>query len=194
MREQGPLNDEQLVKEAREGSEPHFNALVDRYTGLVYRVAFSMTGSAHDAEDIVQETFLSVYRNLDGFDPAKAAFKTWLLTIARNQSINVLAQLRRKATRFVTRSEATGDRGNVEEEGVADIGVDAEALLLSREQTRLVETALKKLPEKQRTALVLKAVEGLSYVEIGAILKTSESAVESLIYRARSKILDEVKR
>jgi len=194
MRDQGFLSDEFLVKEAREGSEAHFNALVDRYTGLVYRVAFSVTGNAHEAEDVVQETFLRVFRSLDAFDSSKAAFKTWLLAITRNQSINVLAQLRRKAARFLTRSQFAEDRGNSEEDDFPHDHPDAEAVLLTKEQTQLVHKALTKLPEKQRTALMLKAVEGLSYVEIAEILKTSASAVESLIYRARSKILEEVKR
>ncbi|MCA1961177.1 MAG: sigma-70 family RNA polymerase sigma factor [Desulfomonile sp.] len=192
MRDQGYLSDEILVKEARDGSEAHFNALVDRYIGLVYRVAFSVTGSAHEAEDVVQETFLRVFRNLDGFDPSKAAFKTWLLAIARNQSINVLAHLKRKAARFLTRTQAAEDRDNAEEENFPHEMPDAETTLLSKERTQLVQQALAKLPEKQRTALMLKAVEGLSYAEIAEILHTSASAVESLIYRARSKILEEV--
>jgi len=160
----------------------------------VYRVALSVTGSGHEAEDVVQETFLRVFRNLDGFDPSKAAFKTWLLTIARNQSINVLAQLRRKAARFLSRSYPSDERGNAEGDDFPSGRPDAEAVLLFKEETLLVKTALMKLPEKQRTAFMLKAVEGLSYVEIAEILKTSTSAVESLIYRARSKILEDVKR
>lgn len=194
MPQQSSLSDEELVKEAAEGSETHFNALVDRYTPLVYRVALSVTGSAHDADDVVQETFLRVFRSLDGFDPAKASFKTWLLVIARNQSINVLAQIRRRAARFLSRAHSTEERDDAGKDGFPNAQADAEALLLSKEEARLVEQALTNLPEKQRTALMLKAVEGLSYAEIATIFKTSASAVESLIYRARSKILKEVRR
>lgn len=188
MKADGHLPDEELAKRAGEGSEAHFNALVDRYTPLVYRTALGITGVAQEAEEIVQETFIKLFRNLHRFSPEKASFKTWLLTITRNQSINSLNALKRRAVRFL--SEA-----RVEEYGPEagrDIPFsthrDAESVMAVKQDYTRVEQALKDLPERQRTALHLKSVENLSYSEIARIMKTSTSSVESLIFRARHRL------
>ena len=89
MRPLGTEPDEELVLRAQNGSEAHFGALVDRYTPNVYRLALGITGDHLEAEEVVQETFLRAYKHLDRFTASKAAFKTWLLAIARNQSINI---------------------------------------------------------------------------------------------------------
>lgn len=190
MKADGPLTDEELAKRAGEGSEAHFNALVDRYTPLVYRTALGITGVAQEAEDIVQETFIKLFRNLDRFSPEKASFKTWLLTITRNQSINSLHSLKRKAVRFF--SQARVDEYGPETGGDFPLSGhrDAESLMSVKEEYARVEKALKNLPERQRTALHLKSVENLSYSEIARTMKTSTSSVESLIFRARRRLLE----
>jgi RNA polymerase sigma-70 factor (ECF subfamily) len=138
----------------------------------------------------VQETFLKVFRNLHEFSPSKASFKTWLMTIARNQSINTFASLKRRAARFLR--DVTGERyGHGPEEGLFEADQsDPEELVSTREQMARVEQALKQLPERQRTALQLKVLENMSYEEIARIMRTSKSSVESLIFRARQKLLE----
>ena len=113
MHDSRNLTDEELVQRVQNGSEFAFNELVDRHSGMVYRQARAISGSAHEAEDIVQETFLKVFKYIDRFSPSKASFKTWLLTIARNQSINVFSSLKRKAVRLFTEEEIeSGDWGS----------------------------------------------------------------------------------
>jgi len=189
IRRDGALTDEEIAALAIE-SEAHFNALVDRYTPLVYRIALRITGVPEEAEEIVQETFLKVFSNLHEFSPSKASFKTWLMTIARNQSINTFASLKRKAARFL--HDVTSERyGHGPEESLFDADQpDPEELFSTREQMARVEEALKQLPERQRTALQLKVLEHMSYEEIAGIMKTSHSSVESLIFRARQKLLE----
>lgn len=85
------LTDEELVVRAKNGSDAASALLVDRYTTAVYRLALGITKSHHDAEDIVQETFVMTFRHIGDFSPEKASFKTWILTIARNQSINAFS-------------------------------------------------------------------------------------------------------
>jgi RNA polymerase sigma factor (sigma-70 family) len=194
MTQPSGLSDEELAERAREGSEAHFNALVDRYTAVVYRIARGITGSPEEAEEVVQETFLKAFRNLDQFAPTKGAFKTWLLTIARNQSINVFRALKRKATRFLAASGPSDQEGVSGEDFPDPEGTDAEELLSIKQELVRVELALSQLPERQRTALQLRTQQGLSYAEIALVLKTSASAVESLIFRARQKILEKVER
>jgi RNA polymerase sigma-70 factor (ECF subfamily) len=190
MKADGPLTDEELAKRAAEGSEAHFNALVDRYTPLMYRTALGITGVAEEAEEIVQETFIKLFRNLDRFSPEKASFKTWLLTITRNQSINSLNSLKRKAARFF--SEARVDEYGPATEGDFPLSSqrDAESVMTVKQEYARVEKALKHLPERQRTALRLRSIENLSYGEIAHIMKTSTSSVESLIFRARRRLLE----
>jgi RNA polymerase sigma factor (sigma-70 family) len=183
-------SDEILVELARDGSEHAFNVLVDRYTPLIYRRALSMTRSRQDAEDVVQETFLRMHNHLHDFSPAKASFKTWLLTIARNQSINMFASLKRKALRFVS-DHASSDSDVLE---TADSlwlhHQGAEAELGTKQEFARVEKGLQTLPERQRTALLLKAQDQMSYEEIAVIMGASVSSVESLIFRARRRLVE----
>lgn len=184
------LTDEQILEEALKGSERYFDALVDRYTPLIYRLARGITGSHAEAEDVVQETFLRIFKNLDSFSSEKANFKTWALTIARNQSINTLASIKRKALQFF------GDRDEDEPELEFSFNPmsagpqDAETLMSLKQKFSQLEKALKKIPERQKTALLLKSQENLSYEEISKIMSVSVSSVESLIFRGRKKLLD----
>lgn len=184
------LTDEDLVREAQAGSETHFNVLVDRYAGIVYRLAFGITRSHHEAEDVVQETFLRAFKHLDRFSPERAPFKSWLLTIARNQSINVFSSLRRKAFKLTGNAESDDPEGIHEGALFSESSRDAETLLSVKQEYSRLQKALKKLPERQRTALLLKAQEEMSYEEIGQVMKCSVSSVESLIFRARKKLLE----
>ena len=182
--------DEELVSMAQGGSESAFGELVDRYAPLVYRVAHVITRVPEDAEEIVQETFLRAFRHLERFSTDKASFKTWLLVIARNQSINVFGALKRKATRFLAEFESDASLRDQPNNPHAVDHRDAESLLSMKQEYSRLQDALKKLPERQRTALLLKTQENLSYGEIGRIMNSSSSAVESLIFRARAKLTE----
>lgn len=185
--------DEELIARALDGSEAAFSELVDRHTHAVYRIALGITGVPQEAEEIVQETFLKVFRNLDRFSSSKAQFKTWLLTIARNESINLFHSLKRKAARFLGESDYETVPSESADHPVTPRQKNPEALLSVKQEYHLMETALNTLPERQRTALLLKSEEGLSYAEIARIMKTSVSSVESLIFRGRQKLLDTLK-
>lgn len=190
MRTSASRTDETLAELAREGSESAFNELVDRYTPLIYRIAMGMTRSRQDAEDIVQETFLRVFNHLEDFSPAKASFKTWLLTIARNQSINVFAALKRKALRFLTDPMSSDPDSQNPADSVWNQHRGAESELVTKQELSRVQKALQDLPARQRAALLLKAQEDMSYEEIAEIMQVSVSSVESLIFRARKRLVD----
>ena len=184
------LTDEELVLHAQKRSEAHFNALVDRYTQMVYRLAYGITGRSQDAEDIVQETFLKVFIHLDRFSPSKGTFKSWLLTIARNQSINVFSLLKRNVLRIFNEGDPDQTSLQYSENPLTEHQQDVESLLSAKQEFFKVKQALDQLPERQKTALMLKAQENMSYEEIAAVLKTSVSSVESLIFRARRRLLE----
>jgi RNA polymerase sigma factor (sigma-70 family) len=184
------LTDEELALQVQQGSEAHFNALVDRYARIIFRVAHGITGRPEEAEDIVQETFFKVFQNINRFSPSKGSLKTWLVTIARNQSINVYGSLKRNVLRLFDESDAdyhdVGNRDNP----MSSPPQDLEDLFTAKQELSRVKKSLALLPERQRTALLLKAQEEMSYEEIASVLKTSVSSVESLIFRARKKLLE----
>jgi RNA polymerase sigma-70 factor, ECF subfamily len=181
-----PESDEQLIALARNGSESAFGKLVDRHTPALFRMAYVITRSAADAEDVVQETFLRAYKHIDDFSPEKAAFKTWLFTIGRNQSINLFSSLKRKASRLLN----DFDSDNVDQKSLFQPVMSAEDLLINRQDKQLLQNALNKLPERQRTAMVLKVQEDFSYEQIAEIMSVSASSVESLLFRARKKLVE----
>jgi RNA polymerase sigma-70 factor (ECF subfamily) len=190
MRPSGTESDDELVLEAQNGSAAHFDALVDRYSPIVHRIALGITGNSFEAEEVVQETFLRAFKHLDQFSSSRAAFRTWLLTIARNQSINLFKSLKRKTARFL--QEHNSEAPGLERTGDALPGrrPDAEYLLSTKQQYEKVKKALTRLPERQQTALRLKSQEDMSYEEIASIMNTSVSSVESLIFRARKRLLE----
>jgi RNA polymerase sigma factor (sigma-70 family) len=192
MRDWDNLTDEELVQRVREGSEFAFNELVDRHSAMVYRQALSITGSSHEAEDVVQETFLKAFKYIDRFSPSKASFKTWLLTITRNQSINVFSSLKRKAVRLFAEDEAQDGQLGSQLDG-SSRNADAESALSMKQEFARLSDALSRLPERQRTALLLKSQENMSYEEIALAMQSSASAVESLIFRARRTLLEILK-
>ncbi len=188
------LSDQELITAAKGGSDTCFGELVDRHTTTAYRVARSITGSHEEAEDVVQESFLRAFKNLDRFDGSKSTFKTWLLTITRNQSINIVSSFRRKALKFFSDHEEGEPELEFASNPLSQEPLDAETQLSLKRQYHTMDKALKKLPERQRTALLLRSQESLSYDEIATVMDISVSSVESLIFRARKKIIELVER
>ena len=184
------LTDEELALRAQAGSEQDFDALVNRYAPVVYRLARGITRGSQDAEDVVQETFLRAFRHLDTFAPSKATFKTWLLTIARNQSINVFGSLKRRTLRFLSEFDIDERGTQCSDNPFSSVEKDAESLLAMKQEYSRVEQALEGLPERQRTAMLLKAQHDMSYDQIAQVMNTSVSSVESLIFRGRKRLLE----
>ncbi len=182
--------DEELILGAVAGSQADFNALVDRYAPSVYRIARGITGGPEDAEDVVQETFLRAFKHLESFCPAKAAFKTWLFTIARNQSINIFGSVKRRALRFLNEVDIDERGPELSDNPFPGQYRDSESLLAMKQEYSRVEQAMKRLPERQRTAILLKAQEDMRYDQIAGVMNTSVSSVESLIFRGRRRLLE----
>lgn len=153
--------DEELALGAQGGSERDFAALVDRHTPAVYRLARGITGGAQDAEDVVQETFLRAFKHIENFSPGTATFKTWLLTIARNQSINIFSSLKRRTMRFLNEGDVAERGGEAPDCLPFGSEQDCERLLALKQECSRVELALKVLPERQRTAVPPKGAGGL---------------------------------
>jgi RNA polymerase sigma-70 factor (ECF subfamily) len=179
--------DVRLMLAFRDGDERAFDALFERWAGRVLRFVERMVGEASVAEDLVQETFVRVWGARERYRP-EARFSTWLFTIAGNAARN---ELRRPFRRAPHDSVAEREGGPLE---LAADDAPLDALVDARRTGRGLEAGLAALPERQREALWLRAVEGLSYAEVAVALATTEKSVKALIHRARVALARDAKR
>jgi RNA polymerase sigma-70 factor (ECF subfamily) len=176
--------DAQLMLAFRAGDGGAFDALFRRWAGRVLRYVARLVRDPAVAEELVQEVFLRVHRARERYS-ADARFSTWLFTIATNLARN---ELRRPAQRAQVRSlDVAGEGAPLE---LAASGSGADAVAHARRVGALLEAALAALPDRQREALWLAAVEGLSYAEVARALETSESSVKALVHRARTALAE----
>ena len=171
------LEDKKLIADYLGGDTGAFAVLVTHNLKLVYRYAFRMTKNEEDAEDITQETFVKLWRNIDKFDLDKN-FRTWLLGIAHNTAIDFL----RKRKNFVF-SDFDNEIGDFSET-IADIAPLPPEIFARAEQKNLLEVALAKLSPLAREVLVLYFEEDLTFNEISTILKKPLNTVKSQQRRA----------
>jgi RNA polymerase sigma-70 factor (ECF subfamily) len=171
--------DRELVARWHAGDLAAFEALVRRYQERVYRLLFRMLGSAADAEDAAQETFLNLHRHGRRFR-GEARFSTFVYRVAANTALNRRRTLGRSRAR-VERFAELQAVGHERPEGPP--GPDQAAL--GRELSERVHRALGTLPEKLRLPLVLFDIEGLPYAEVSTVLGLAEGTVKSRIHRAR---------
>lgn len=179
-----PQPDAATVALARDGDSEAFRALVERHGRAVYRLAYRMTGSAQDAEDVVQETFLKAYKQLSRFE-SRANFGTWLHRIAVNCSIDLI--------RARPHREAGHDDGDLEQFGAAvensDVtGTSPERLMLSTEVQQRIGDAMTNLSRMERAAFILRHFEGRSIEEISQSLGLKTNATKHSIFRAVRKM------
>ena len=172
------------AEEARKGNQHAFRVLVERHSRSVFRLAFRMTGNEQDAEDVVQETFLRAYKQLQRFD-GRAAFGTWIYRICANCSLDLIrARKSRKERQTSVADEATGQWL----ERIAANDPSPERLTQSGQIAALIEPALKTLTEPERTAFVLRHYEGCDIDEIARTLGVRANAAKHSVFRAVQKV------
>ena len=170
-----------VVSRAKSGDADAFRQLVEQHSRPVYRLAYRMTANQHDADDVVQETFLRAYRQLNRFEE-RANFGTWIHRIAVNCALDLL------------RSRGRHDRHQVhEEEGEMSETLQThepqpDRLLLSAELQQHVSKAMNLLTGNERTAFVLRHFEGMPVDEIGRTLGIQVNAAKHTIFRAVKKL------
>ena len=179
--------DVRLMLAFRGGDDAAFEALFERWAGKLLRFLERMVRDTAVAEELVQETFLRVHRARSRYEP-DAKFSTWLYTIASNVARNELRRPFRRAPHDSTDIER--DDGPSLELAAEESPVDE--IVNARREGADVEAALQRLPERQRAALWLAAVEGLPYAEVARALETSESSVKALVHRARVALAEQL--
>ncbi len=166
-----------LIAAIASGNETAFEQLVKRYQNPVISFVYRYIGDIHSAQDVVQEVFLRIFQAAPRFEP-RGKVSSWVFKIAYNLSVNELKRRKRMndfraATALdILGMQSTNDSENAEK----------------RESEEWLMAALGRLPENQRAALLLRLNEQLSYAEISKVLDVSVASVESLIFRARSRL------
>lgn len=191
MNHRPPLDppDGELVRRAQAGDLAAFEALTGRHEQRVYSLAMRMLRQEQDAEDVTQQTFLSVLEHLDGFR-AEASFSTWLLRIATHAALKIIRK--RKGLDTVSLEAATEEAAGYDSvphpEYIADWRQSPAQLVQKNEIQRLLDEALAKLDEKHRLVFLLRDVEGLSVKETADALNLSEANVKVRLLRARLQL------
>jgi RNA polymerase sigma-70 factor, ECF subfamily len=180
-------SDETLIQALGNGDETALRTLVDRHTSSIYKFSVRYSGDESLAQDICQEVFLKVYRYARRYRPGMP-FKTWLFTIVRNTSIDLA---RSYAYRKIHSLDAQYDTGFLEAatQSLSQGSQTPEEDYLSKQTAQRVAYAVGSLPEKQRTAVILKYYEEMSTKEIADVMETTISSVESLLVRAKRNLL-----
>ena len=178
------LDDTGVVAAFLAGEKRAFNELVERYQNRLLNFIYRTTGDRERAEDLVQETFIRVYRHLHRFDQTKK-FSTWIYTIASNLAKNELRnRSRNPLVLFQTlMKNRDADTRPLEWE---DNTYRPDDLFRKRHLRSLVEAAVDELPEHHRTVFILREMEGKTYEEIADITSTNLGTVKSRLNRARN--------
>jgi RNA polymerase sigma-70 factor, ECF subfamily len=166
------IDDQELARRVLAGQTDDFRVLVDRHQQSIFRFASGLVGNREEAQDVTQEAFLAAFVNLTSYDSSRAAFSTWLFTIARNRCLNLLKQRRPIA---LNELDPIGDVASADP-------------IVSQELSQQLDRALAALPVEQRSAFVLAEIEELPYAEIARIERTSLGTVKSRIHRAKQRL------
>jgi RNA polymerase sigma-70 factor (ECF subfamily) len=185
------LTDAEVMLELRSGNLAAFDVLLAKYRKPIIHFMFRMVHNQAVAEELAQEVFLRVYRSRETYR-AEARFSTWLYRIATNLGVNHARDTRHeRSASTVYLDEPDSETGTTPD--VADLTPSAEADMLRRERMKAIRQHVLALPERQKTAVLMHKYEGLDYKQIGEVLKLSESATKSLLFRAYQTLREKLK-
>ncbi|MBN2357021.1 sigma-70 family RNA polymerase sigma factor [candidate division KSB1 bacterium] len=176
------ISDEELIKRFQDGDLYAFDLIVSRYKDQLFNFTYRFLGSAQEAEDVVQETFLRIFRNRFAYRQI-AKFSTWIYTIAGNLAKTELRK--RKRRKIVYISDLGFDDKEYE---IEDVKANTEREVESSLAEKHIQKAIEELPERFRKVILLVDVQELPYEEVSKILHLPLGTVKSRINRARLKL------
>ena len=178
-----------LVRQCAAGDQRAWQTMVAGQHKRVYAICYRFTGDAVDAEDVTQDVFLKVYRNLASFDTAKGSFHTWITTLTRNLLVDNYRRTRLdRASDSLDETLGGEDDGPTMAERLADTRPSQEQQYGRLELRATIQQALKKLSPELREAVILRDLEDMDYKEIAVVLKIPEGTVKSRISRGRAEL------
>jgi RNA polymerase sigma-70 factor (ECF subfamily) len=186
-----PASDAAIMLRVAAGDEAGFNFLVGKYHRAMISFLFRMVRNQAVAEELAQEVFLRVYRSRESYR-AEAKFTTWLYRIATNLAVNHARDTKHeRSAQNVYLDVPDEETGSTPE--VADDEPTVEQRMMRDERMAAIRTHVMALPERQRMAVLMHKYQGLDYRQIGDVLKLSESATKSLLFRAYQTLRDKLK-
>jgi RNA polymerase sigma-70 factor (ECF subfamily) len=184
-------SDAAIMLRVRDGDTSGFTYLIEKHRKQIVHYMYRMTGNLAVAEELAQEVFLRVYRSRESYR-AEAKFTTWLYRIATNLGVNYARDHRHeRAAQSVYLDQPDAETGTTPD--VADSRHTVEQELLRKERMSGIRAQVMSLPERQRQAVLMHKYQEMDYREIGAVLKLSESATKSLLFRAYQTLRERLK-
>ena len=184
-------SDAEVMLRVKAGDESAFDFLVQKYRRPLVSFMYRMARNTAAAEDLAQEVFLRVYRSRQTYE-ASAKFTTWLYRIATNLAVNHARDTRKERPEVtVSLDEPDEETGTTMD--VADSTMTAEENLVRRERLAAIRCKVEALPERQRLAVIMHKYQQMDYKQIADVLKLSESATKSLLFRAYESLREQLK-
>jgi len=181
------MEDESFILRLKAGDKAAFNELVASYSKKVINTCYRFLLDKENAEDVSQEVFIEVFQSIHSFR-ADAKLSTWIYRIAVSKSLDEIKKINRKK-----RISSFGKMLHIDDitQWIAG-GIRADKLLHEKEKMEQIKQALNTLPDSQRIAFTLSKIEGYTNAEIAEIMNTTTIAIESLVYRAKKKVSEEL--
>jgi RNA polymerase sigma-70 factor (ECF subfamily) len=185
------LSDVDAMLRVKTGDESAFAFLVQKYRRPMVGFMYRLCRNPATAEELAQEVFLRVYRSRTTYEPS-AKFTTWLYRIATNLAVNHARDTRHeRAENTVRLDEPDHETGTTPD--LADDSLTVEEQILKRERSAAIRSKVNALPERQRVAVIMHKYQQMDYREIAGVLKLSESATKSLLFRAYETLREQLK-
>jgi RNA polymerase sigma-70 factor (ECF subfamily) len=185
------MTDAEIMLRVREGDDAGYDILIEKYRKPIINFMYRMMHNQAVAEELAQEVFLRVYRSRQTYR-AEAKFTTWLYRIATNLGVNYARDTKHERTaQTVYLDQPDPETGTTPD--VADATASIEESLVRDERMRAIRQHVLALPERQRNAVLMHKYQGLDYKQIGEVLKLSESATKSLLFRAYQTLRESLK-
>lgn len=183
-------NEAELLEGLRAGDPAAYRHLVDQNSAKIYHVALNLLGDEQEAEDVLQETFLSAFEAIDRFE-GRSKLSTWLYRIATNASLMRLRKRKRVTTFSLDQPPDSVDGySDFASRHLVDWSAVPDDQLLTAEARQEMDRAVAELPESLRAAFILRDMQGLSGAEAAEVLGISVQAVKNRLHRARLRLRD----
>jgi RNA polymerase sigma-70 factor (ECF subfamily) len=182
MAREKKASDGSLIAQIKSGSSDAFEELLGRYESKVYNLALRFTRNQEDAEEVLQDVFVTVFKKVGGFE-GKAAFSSWLYRVIVNSAFMKLRKRKHGAAVSIEDVPEQARTSSIDAESIRQERSDA--VLQNRQLQEVLNAAILRLPDQYRAVFVLRDIDGLSNSEVGEILSISIPAVKSRLHRSR---------
>jgi len=184
--------DAEVMLRVKAGDQSAFEYLVQKYRRPLVNFMYRMARNSAAAEDLAQEVFLRVYRSRESYE-ASAKFTTWLYRIATNLAVNHARDTRHERPEVSVSLDETNDDSSTTTLQLPDGSLTAEQAMVQQERLQAIRSKVEALPEQQRLAVIMHKYQQMDYKQIAEVLKKSESATKSLLFRAYETLRDQLK-